>query len=57
MCRFMHDGDGLHQGPSLTEEKLAKAFEEMKIVRVKMAESDDEDDDVEIVSTGLSESL
>lgn len=47
----MHHGDGAEDhAHSLTEEKLAEAFKEMRTVKVKVADTDDEDDDVEIVS-------
>ena len=41
---------GNDHGHTLTEEKVAKAFEEMRGTKVSGEESDDEDDDVEIVS-------
>ena len=41
---------GSDHGHTLTEEKVAKAFEEMRGTKVRGEESDDEDDDVEIVS-------
>lgn len=50
-CRFKHESQaGEDNAHGLTEERLASAFEEMRMRKVREEDGDDEDDDVVIVS-------
>lgn len=51
MCWYAHEREGAEDpAQGLTEQNLAEAFEEMRAAKLRSEETDDDEDDVEIVS-------